>query len=237
MKTQEIDGLACYLVELFVARSPLSGNMGSLILESDPTPDYYAKGNFPPNKEHVNDRHLYLPVKKNVNCFQDVVYRKACQLTERMESILSIYPGQMTFQNKEHQCIRINICSDIHMSELIEEFNNLGISFYSDKHVLTYSSLIYYKKYTSFNFMEEGVYNDTNNKNRYFFEIPKHIEHDELKNGITQIKNNCDYHLFDSFIVTLFYKNGVRDFIGIYSLHCDETRFGELKKQISSIFK
>jgi hypothetical protein len=85
--------------------------------------------------------------------------------------------------------------------------------------------------------MEEGVYNDTNNKNRYFFEIPKHIEHDELKKGITQIKNNCDYHLFDSFIVTLFYKNGVRDFIGIYSLHCDETRFGELKKQISSIFK
>jgi len=237
MKTQGIDGLTCYLVKLFVARSPLSGNLGNLILESDPTPDYYAKGNFPPNKEHVSDRHLYLPVKKNVNCFQDVIYRKACQLTEKMNSVLSIYPGQMTFQNKEHQCIRINISSDIHLSELIREFNNLGVRFYSDKHVLTYSSLIYYKKYTDFVFMQEGVYHDKNNKNRYFFEIPKQIDFVAFKKGIEQIKNNCDYHLFDSFIVSLFYKNGVRDFIGIYSLHCDETRFGELKKQISSIFK
>jgi len=237
MKKEEVDGLTCYLVELFVARSPLSGNTGNLILESDPTPDYYAKGNFPPNKEHVSDRHLYLPVKKNVNCFQDVIYRKACLLTEKLDSVLSIYPGQMTFQNKEHQCIRINISSDIHLSELIKEFSDLGIKFYSDKHVLTYSSLIYYKKYTDFNFMEDGVYNDKNNKNRYFFEIPRQIDFDEFKKGIQKIKNNCDYHLFDSFMVSLFYKNGVRDFIGIYSLHCDETRFGELKKQISSIFK
>jgi len=237
MKTQGIDGLTCYLVELFVARSPLSGNRGNLILESDPTPDYYAKGNFPPNKEHVSDRHLYLPVKKNVNCFQDVIYRKACQLTEKMDSVLSIYPGQMTFQNKEHQCIRINISNDSQLSELIEEFTNLGVRFYSDKHVLTYSSLIYYKKYTDVDLMEEGVYVDKNNSNRYFFEISKQINFDEFKKGVEQIKNNCNFHLFDSFMVSLFYKNGVRDFIGIYSMHCDETRFGELKKQIKDIFK
>ena len=237
MKTQGIDGLTCYLVELFVARSPLSGINGNLILESDPTPDYYAKGNFPPNKEHVSDRHLYLPVKKNVNCFQDVIYRKACQLTKKIDSVLSIYPGQMTFQNKEHQCIRININNDINLPELITEFSNLGVRFYSDKHVLTYSSLIYYKKYTDFDLIEEGVYNDKNNKNRYFFEIPRQINFDEFKEGIQNIKNNCDYHLFDSFVVSLFYKNEVKEFIGIYSLHCDEKRFGELKKQINSIFK
>lgn len=237
METKKIDGQTCFLVELFVARSPLSGNKGVLILESDPTPDYYAKGNFPPNKEHVSDRHLYLPVKKGVNCFQDVVYRKACDLTQKLDSVLSIYPGQIVFQNKEHQCIRINISRSNQLPELIEEFSKTGIRFYSDKHVLTYSSLIYYKKYTSFQLMEDGVYVDENNKNRYFFEIQKQIDFGEFQKGVKQIKNNCDYHLFDSFLVSLFYKNTVRDFIGIYSLHCDESRFGELKKQIVNIFK
>jgi len=234
---QHIDGLTCFSVDLMVGRSPLSDNVNILVMESDPTPDYYAKGNFPPNKEHVSDRHLYLPIKKSINCFQDVVYRKACKLVEKSESKLSIYPGQMTFQNEEHQCIRINISKTELLSTLIDEFSNLGLRFYNNKHALTYSSFIYYKKYTDFDFIENGVYKDKNNEFRYFFEIQKQIEYEEFKKGIQQIKNNCDYHLFDSFLVFLFYKNKVRDFIGIYSRHCDETRFGELKKEINSIFK
>ncbi len=234
---KQIDGLTCFSVDLMVGRAPLSDSVNTLVLESDPTPDYYAKGNFPPNEKHVSDRHLYLPVKKTINCFQDVVYRKACQLVEKLDSGLSIYPGQMTFQNEEHQCIRINISKIELLSTLIEEFSNLGIRFYSDKHVVTYSSFIYYKKYTDFDIIEEGVYKDKKNKYRYFFEISKQIEYDEFKKGIEQIKNNCDYHLFDSFLVFLFYKNKIRDFIGIYSQHCDESRFSELKKEINKIFK
>ncbi len=237
MKEVKIDGLTCFLTELFVARSPVSSSVKRLVLESDPTPDYYAKGNFPPNKEHVSDRHLFLPVKKSINCFQDIVYRKACDLVASYDSIKSVYPGQMKFQNEDHQCIRLNVSDINNLPNLIDEFKSLGIRFYSDKHVVTYSSLIYYKKYTDFEFMQEGVYRDKNNSNRYFFEIPRKLKYDELKNGIVQIKNNCDYHLFDSFLVAFFYKNTVKDFIGVYSMHCEENRFAELKKQLNSIFK
>jgi len=236
MKTKKIDGLTCFSVDLLVARSPLSSNNGYLILESDPTPDYYAKGNFPPNEKRVSDRHLYLPVKKGINCFQDVVYRKACQLSESMGSELTIYPGQMTFQNEEHQCIRMNLNNEDQLPILIDEFTNLGIQFYNDKHVIAYSSFIYYKKYTDFVLIEEGVYQDKNNAHRYFFEIPNQIEFEMFKKGIEQIKNNCDYHLFDSFLVFLFYKNSIVDFIGVYSQHCEVSRFGELKKEINKIF-
>ncbi len=237
MKTQEIDGLTCFSVELLVARSHLSGNNGYLILESDPTPDYYAKGNFPPNKKHVSDRHLYLPVKKSINCFQDVVYRKAYQLAEKLGSGLSIYPGQMTFQNEEHQCIRLNLNKAGQLPILIEEFTKLGIQFYKDKHVIVYSSFIYYKKYTAFVNIEEGVYQDKNNPQRYFFEIAKQVEFETFKEGIEKIKNNCDYHLFDSFLVFLFYKDSIRDFVGIYSSHCDKSRFGEFEQEMKKQFE
>jgi len=234
---QAIDGLTCFTVELTVARSPLSDNMGCLILESDPTPDYYAKGNFPPNENRVSDRHLLLPVKKSINCFQDVIYRKASLLAEKHGSNLSIYPGQMMFQNEERQCIRLNLNLTSQLPDLIKEFTDLGINFYPDKKVKEYSSLITYKKYTSFLNIEEGVYKDENNPNRYFFEISNPVEFEQFKNGIERIKNNCDYHLFDAFLVFLFYKDKVRDFIGLYSEHCDMNRFSELRQQIKKIFE
>ena len=236
MKTLDMDGLTCFSVELTVARSPLSDNMDFLILESDPTPDYYAKGNFPPNEKHVSDRHLYLPIKKSINCFQDVIYRKANQFTEKLGSALSIYPGQMTFQNAEHQCLRLNINTTEQLPSLIKEFTDLGLQFYSNKQVEAYKCFIYYKKYTAFVNIEDGVYQDKNNAYRYFFEIPHQIDFEAFKKGIEQIKNNCDYHLFDSFLVMLYYKDHIKDFIGVYSKHCDKSRFGELKQQIRKQF-
>jgi len=236
MKTVNIDGLTCFSVELEVARSPLSDSMNYLILESDPTPGYYAKGDFPPNVKHVSDRHLYLPIKKSVNCFQDVIYRKANQFTKKLGSALSIYPGQMTFQNEDHQCLRLNLNTAEQLPVLIKEFTDLGLQFYLNKQVKTYNCNIYYKKYTSFINIEDGVYRDENNVHRYFFEIHHQVEFEVFKNGIEQIKNNCDYHLFDSYLVMLYYKDHIKDFIGIYSKHCDETRFGELKQEIKKQF-
>ncbi|OYT12853.1 MAG: hypothetical protein B6I19_08175 [Bacteroidetes bacterium 4572_114] len=108
--------------------------------------------------------------------------------------------------------------------------------FYPDKKVDAYTSFIFFKKYTSFINIEKGVYQDESNQHRFFFEIPKQIEFNQFKKGMEQIKNNCDYHLFDSFLVFLFYKNKIKDFIGIYSQHCDKSRFGELKQEIKKHF-
>ncbi|RLD89078.1 MAG: hypothetical protein DRJ02_02335 [Bacteroidetes bacterium] len=236
MKTKKIDGIACFFIELMVARSPLSDHMNCLVLESDPMPDYYAKNNFPPNEKQVSDRHLFLPVRKTINCFQDVVFRKVNELNKKFNSHLSIYPGQITFQNEEHQCIRLNLKETDQLPQLIEEFEKLNIRFYSDKKVGAYQSLIYYKKHTVFENLEEGVYKDENNPNRYFFEISRQIEFDQFKKGIERIKNNCDYHLFDSFLVSLHFKNEINDFIGIYSKHCEKSRFKELKQEIIKQF-
>lgn len=236
MKNLNINGLTCFSVELQVARSPLSDSMDYLILESDPTPDYYSKGNFPPNEKHVGDRHLYLPVKKSINCFQDMVFRKVNELNKKFNSNLSIYPGQMSFQNEEHQCLRFNLNETDQLPLLINEFIKLGIQFYNDKHVKAYKCFIYYKKYTGFIYIEEGVYADDKNPNRYFFELSGQIEFDQFQKGIEKIKNNCDYHLFDSFLVFLYFNDQVKDFIGIYSKHCDKSRFGELKQELKKQF-
>ena len=236
MKTINIDGLTCFTDELTVSRSSLSDNLDCLVLESDPTPGYYSKSNFPPNKAHVSQNHLYLPVRKSINCFQDVIYREASRLSEKYSSTIGICPGQMLFQNVERQGIRINMNLTNQLPQIIKEFKSFGIEFFSDKHIKAYTSKITYKKYISFINIAEGVYQDENLESRYYFEIPNPIDFNHFKKGIDQIKNNCDYHLFDAFLVLLYHKNEVRDFIGIYSKHCDENRFDDFKGEIIKYF-
>ncbi len=235
MNEAELHGLTCYNFIKEVARSPLSSEIKYLVLESDPTPDYYTRSNFPPNKRDA-EMHLYLPIKKQVNCFQDIVLRETCCFNEEYKSDIHVTPGQMIFQNENLQAIRIRGSEMNYLPMLIEDLQKLGIEFMKDTKVKQYKSTIFYKKFTEFVKIEEDVYQDKDNVFRYFFAINCHIELDTFLKGMKTIKNNCDFHLFDSFLSFMFIKNKVQDFIGVYSEHCDKNRFGDLKQQIKEVF-
>ena len=237
MKNIDFNGLTCFKVILKVDRSPLSEKVDYLILESDPNPDYYAKSNFPPNKEHVGDRHLYLLVKNHINCFQDVILRNTNKIKRKFNYKMHIHPGFMSFQNKNFPCIRLDATNVDELSFLISELEGMGIQLLKDQKIHAYESFIHFKKYIKFEKIEESVYQDKDNLNRFFFLIDKSIEFKDFINGMERIKNNCDFHLFDSFLAEIFIDEDVFDFIGIYSKHCNKNRFKELRQEIIKQFE
>jgi len=236
MENIAFQGLTCFTVKLEVGRCDRSTELGVLLLESNPNPGYYSKQNFPPNKKTSKDRHCYLLVKNTVNCFQDIVLRHTRDVKKKFKHKLHVTPGQMTFQNVSYQCIRINTSEIELIPELLSDLKSMGIDFISDKKVDKYTSLIYFKKYIEFIELKEGVYQDADLSARYFFSIPKLMEYKELESKMTLIKNNCEFHLFDTFLAHFFGKEKVQDFVGIYSEHCDENRFDELKKELKERF-
>jgi hypothetical protein len=229
-------GLTCFKVFLKVNRSPLSNKENLLILESDPNPDYYSKKDFPPNKKHLGDRHFYLMVKNQVNCFQDLVLRVRQKIKENSNLKMRIYPGYMSFQNKNVPCIRIDAVNIDDLPLLINEFHDFGIKFVKDHRVHEYESYLHFKKFIRFKEVDKDIYQDNDNQHRYFFKIPKSIEPEDFINGIKNIKFSCDFHSFDSFQAELFVGEDVFDFIGIYSRHCDKQRFTELKQHLKDQF-
>lgn len=237
MEKIAFEGLTCFTVKLEVERCKKSEDLGVLLLESDHNPGYYSVQNFPPNKKKASDRHCYLLVKNSVNCFQDIVLRLAREVRQNIDHNLHLTPGQMTFNNKEYQCVRINTREMEYVPEVISNLKSLGIEFVSDKKFDKYTSLIYFKKYIQFIKLMDGVYQDANLAGRYFFEIPKTINYNEFESKISSIKNSCNFHLFDAFFNHFFFKDSVQDFVGIYSEHCDEKRFDELKAQLALKFK
>ena len=236
MKPIKFEGLTCFTFRSAVSHSHLSQEAKCLVLESGADPDYYAQHHFPPNKPSSR-RHLFLPVKKDITCFQDSVIRAVVGIREKVNKHLHIYPGQIVFENKTRQCIHMQL-EDLDLLEmLMHELKDKKIKFFSDKKVQSYESTMIFKKHTRYIELVDSVYQDAENENRYFFKIPNHIEFDKFEEGMKQIKINCDFHLFDTFLSHYFVKDTVEDFIGIYSKHCDQNRFIELQANIKKVFK
>jgi hypothetical protein len=237
MKSIAFAGLACTYTRLEVARLPHSKELKYLVLESDPTPGYYSKGNFPVNKGHVADHHFYLLVKNSVNCFQDEVLRIASLIREETKLLLHVSPGQMTFNNQNYQGIRIKTDEVNHLHLVIDKLRSKGIKFIKDRKVEPYTSTIQFKRYIEFRQLEEGIYQDNHNDKRFFITLPKLVDFDQFLIITEHIKENCDFNLFDSFLTSLYQKDKMLDFAGIYSNHCDRSRLSEFRDNLTKELK
>ena len=206
------------------------------MLESSQLPDYYARNNFPPNKKHFTDHHLYLLVKDPLICYQDMVLRNAYLLRQEHNLTIRAFPGQISLHKHLYQCIRINVKDIKELPLFISEMESRGIDFIKEKKVAEDNAHVVYKKYIEFEKLEDGVFRDHQNESRYFFSSPNMLEFDYFTTSMDLIKWNCDYNLFDSFLSSLFLKEKVIDLIGIYSNHCDHNRFKDLKLEISKRF-
>jgi hypothetical protein len=237
MKKNEFEGFTCFEFDATVKRSDFNDSHGHLLLESSSSPDYYARNNFPPNEKHVTDkRHLYLLVKDPVICFQDLVFRKTDHLRQDQNLSIKVYPGQIKFHKQLYQCIRINVKDLKELPLVISGLESSGIKFLGDKKTAEDNAHVVYKKYIEFEKLDEEVFRDFHNENRYFFKSPHWIDYDKFMKGMEQIRLSCDYNLFDTFLSYFYLKAELTNFIGIYSKHCDQSRFHELKEEIRKRF-
>lgn len=235
MEINNLEGLTRYLLKRTVAHSPLSNHLKKLVLETDPVPDYYARGNFPPNKRDRN-MHLYIPVKNNLADFCEKVLLMGRILNKKYDYNFHINPSQMVFNNQQCSCLRIRNEDITKLKIIIDEFSKQNFAFFDNKKVEMYESSIFYMHYTQFKRLDEDIYQDIDTEFKYFFAVNEHIGLDELLKRIQVIKNNCDFHLFDAFSAYLFGKYKIQDFVGIYSENCDSTRFPEFKVQLNKSF-
>ena len=236
MSNVKYSGVACYNVNVKLGRSLFSEKTTYLILETNHQPNYYAKANFPPNK-HQSSWRFFILLKNHINCFQDVVLKKAYQINESLKTEMEIMPGHLNFHKKNYSCIRINLSNKELLGTVIKELETIGLVFLKDKKVANFETETFFKRYTELVEIQDNVYKDSRIPGHYFFPIKNIIEFDEFEKGMERIKHSCNFHMFDSFLSFMFVDKGKgQNFIGIFSNECDESRFDELKKNIKIIF-
>lgn len=230
MKSKAFSRMVCFSTELSMASFPGSDQHQVMILESDPRPGYFAEGGFPEHLKHVHDHHLFVVIKHPVSCMQDKIIRHACRIKKEHNLSLHASPGQLTLFNETYPCIRIRTTELNVLDVFIREFQKIGIEFMHKKNVKPYSSFVQYKKQINFVKLDEGIFQDAIEPNRHFISIKKDIDFETFKRIILDTKNNCDFNLFDASLVYYHEDDCTHDLVSVYSEHCDEKRFPELKE-------
>lgn len=244
MENCVISGYACVSKKLQVARFTGENPHNLLILESDPEQGYFFTGNLPGEMGNASDHHLYFVVRKTIPCFQDRILRYAHKLKNEQQVQLHLLPGQMTFENEIHSCIRVRVSEVALLSSMVENLEEMGVEFFCQrhfKHFKPYASFIRFKKYIQIEEFEEDVFRDHNNKNIHYVKIPADIEFSLFETMIKDIKNNCELNMFSTSLVYFPLKDDIFDMVAIYSRECDEQRLPQLSefldKEIKRIFK
>ena len=237
MEEVKYKGLACYNSTVMLDKSvEFSKKNKLLVLETNSYPDYYSIEHFPPNN-HQKDWRLFLLVENHINCFQDMVLKEAYKIKRKFSDVIDIKPGQLDFKGNKYLCVRLFIKNSDVISPIVSILQNMGLSFAKDTSVEKYESLHYYKRYTELTKIIDGVYRDIIIPGYYYFSIDQNVEYEEFLIGIKKIKHSCNFHMFDSMLSFMFTdSNKGQDFIGIYSEHCDENRFAEMKILINNTF-
>lgn len=229
MKNNNMEGYACFAERLDVAVSPFSKKNGVLILESDPEPGYFSKSGFPENLARASDHHLYIITKYPVACFQDWVIQHSFEVKNKLNINLHISPGQLTFLNVQHNCIRMRTQEVSSIKPFMDDLKKLDILFVKHTKMQPVKSIVHFKKHIEIKPISEGIFADVNDKNRHFVEFPYSVEFDQFEEMVESIKNNCNFNMFNAALVTLARRDRVMNFIAIYSKDCDEEKLPEFK--------
>jgi len=240
MENFVISGYASFSKKLEVARFTGENPQHLLILESDPEQGYFFAGHLPEVMGNASDHHLYFVVRKTIPCFQDRILRYAHKLKNERQVHLHLSPGQMTFENEIHSCIRVRVREVALLSSMVENLEEMGIEFFCErhfKHFKPYASFIRFKKYIQIEEIEENVFRDRNHKNIHYVKIPADIEFSLFETMIEDIKNNCELNMFSSSLVYFPLKEDILDMVAIYSRDCDEQKLPQLAEFLDKKIK
>ncbi len=236
MKENDLAGYACFSQKLEMDRFPASELHDLLILESDPRQGYFFSGSLPEEMPQANDHHLYFVVRKTIPCFQDKIIRHAHYIEHELKLNLHISPGQMTFENETHSCIRVRLGELGLIKDFIDGLEDMGIEFFYGRrfrYFKPYISLVQFKKYVELKELSEGVYRSQTDNNSHFVEIPTNIDYDVFETMIDDIKNNCELNMFNTALVYFHKKDKVMDFVALYSKKCNEEKLLLLSEFLS----
>jgi hypothetical protein len=240
MKKPSFSGYACFSQKLKVALFTGTDLNNMVVLESNPDQGYFFGGSLPEEMKNANDHHLYLVVRKTIPCFQDRIIRHAHYIKNVLKLNFHISPGQMTFENETHSCIRVRINELGLLKDFIDDLEEMGIEFYYGRryrHLQPYESLVQFKKYVDFEKIFDGVYRDMEDMKTHYVEIPSDIDFNLFETMTEDIKNNCELNMFNTALVYFHLKDKVMDMIALYSRECNEERLPVLAEFLDKEIK
>ena len=124
--------------------------------------------------------------------------------------------GTVTYQNKGYNCVRFKQLPYRLVGEVLTHFEGCGIEFRKSRKVSSFQSMIKVRKFFSIKEISDGIYQDADENEITYLEIPVLLRWPTFEKITMNMKYNMDDSVWDAAQTSMFYKNGLMDFVRIY---------------------
>ncbi len=124
--------------------------------------------------------------------------------------------GTVTFQNKGITCVRFKQLPYGNVGEVLKHFEENGIEFLKEKNVSPFQSMIRIRKFFSMHEISDGIYQDSDDKEIHYLEIPVLLRWPVFEKTTMSIKYNMEDRIWDAAQTSIYYKDGLNDLVRIY---------------------
>ena len=196
-----------------LSTASLSFQAKELILTSnDPFPGFYCSEEMLTDNS-CKENSFYLPIHSLAEQ-EDNLCRFSIEIQEK-ES-LTVCPAIILLDGEYTPAFRAKEIKEEQLKDVVDFFREKGIAFQKHREVKSYLSRINLKNFFELNELSEGIYQNKNSENLYYFLIPEKIKWVLFEKLITYQKSNTDFTNFDAAIGYWMLKPKFIDFVRVY---------------------
>jgi hypothetical protein len=198
----------------------------TLVLETKlPFPGYFGQ-NIP---DKMTPNSLFIVMEKDYEDFY--IARTLQKISKEMEHKCYGAFGLIETGNMKYYCIRLkNLDCFENIPVIQKKLIEKGIQLHKYKQINT-PALIRIKKCFLFEKIDEDIYKDSFEKDRYYISIPKYLDWEQFKALTDDVKNNIDNNVFDAALGFIWTLDGPSDIIRIYDKNQSLDRLREIRQK------
>lgn len=184
-------------IMIFETQHPYYGYYGTTVPENPDTTSLFLVTRLQHNDEKII--RSIQAVKKKINYKFDAV------------------PGHISFNNKLYGVIRVRCVAEKNIPELVKLLSETGIEFIAPRKQAPVVALIHITKYFDIEEVEDGIFFDLNNETFGYLRVESKLDWDKFVSVTKHVRNNVVGITFDGAQSTLYNRDGVIDFVRVYS--------------------
>jgi hypothetical protein len=125
-------------------------------------------------------------------------------------------PGTIITQQDYYNVIRIRHIKAPNIPTLLDTIQEHGIEIMKNKKINRISAILKIRKFFSIQELDEGIYEDMDQKFFTYLTIPRFLSWDDFKSMTLNLKYNIEDNNFDAALGFIYYEGAVIDVIRIY---------------------
>ena len=182
------------------------------LTSNDPFPGFYCSEEMPTDNS-CKENSFYLPIH-SIAEQEDNLCRLSIDIQEKRS--LTVCPAIILLEGEFTPAFRIKEIKEEQIKDVIDFFLEKGIEFQKNREIKSYLSRINLKNFFELNELSQGIYQNKNSENLYYFLIPEELKWILFEKIITYQKSNTDFTNFDAAIGYWMQKPKFIDFVRVY---------------------